>query len=251
MQERFEGFTVADDEAPGSVADRPRQRWPTTSCASMLEQILRLGFFHADPHPGNVFVLEDGTLGMIDFGAVGRLDPIQQKAMVDIMAALARRDVELLRDGIERVAEMTEAVPPERLERSFARLMADHLRPGGAVDPSILQDLIATLSQFGIRLPGDLVILSRAHGDPGRHPAASSAPGVSLVRRGDQPADGATAARRSSIPRRSCARSSCRCSPTCAASPTASTARSCSPAAATCASGAWSTRTPAASCGRW
>ena len=82
--------------------------------------------------------------------------------MVDLMAALARRDVELLRDGVERVAEMDEAVPPERLERSFARLMADHLRPGGAVDPSILQDLISTLSEFGIRLPGDLVILSRA-----------------------------------------------------------------------------------------
>ena len=128
----------------------------------MLEQILSVGFFHADPHPGNVFVLEDGTLGMIDFGAVGRLDPIQQKAMVDLMAALARRDVELLRDGVERVAEMAEAVPPERLERSFARLMADHVRPGGAVDPSILQDLVATLSEFGIRLPGDLVILSRA-----------------------------------------------------------------------------------------
>ena len=85
---------------------------------SMLEQVLTVGFFHADPHPGNVFVLEDGgTLGLIDFGAVGRLDPIQQKAMVDMMAALVRRDVELLRDGVERVAEMAETVPPERLER--------------------------------------------------------------------------------------------------------------------------------------
>ena len=66
---------------------------------------MRLGFFHADPHPGNVFVLADGTLGLIDFGAVGRLDPIQQSAIVDMFVALARRDVGLLRDGVERVAE--------------------------------------------------------------------------------------------------------------------------------------------------
>ena len=70
----------------------------------MLDQILRLGFFHADPHPGNVFVFEDGTVGLIDFGAVGRLDPIQQAAVVDMLAALVQRDVSLLRDGIERVA---------------------------------------------------------------------------------------------------------------------------------------------------
>jgi ubiquinone biosynthesis protein len=128
----------------------------------MLDQVLHIGVFHADPHPGNVFVLSDGELGLIDFGAVGRLDPIQQRAVIDIMVALVQRDVSLLRDGIERVAEMTETVAPERLERAFARLMAEHLRAGGTVDPSILQDLVATLSEFGIRLPGDLVILSRA-----------------------------------------------------------------------------------------
>ena len=54
---------------------------------SMLDQVLRLGFFHADPHPGNIFVFADGTLGLIDFGAVGRLDPIQQAAVVDMLAA--------------------------------------------------------------------------------------------------------------------------------------------------------------------
>jgi ubiquinone biosynthesis protein len=161
VQEQFDGFTVADSDA---LAASPYDRSALADALlrSMLEQVLTIGFFHADPHPGNVFVLEGGALGLIDFGAVGRLDPIQQKAMVDLMAALVRRDVEQLRDGIERVAEMPETVPPERLERSFARLMADHLRPGGTVDPSILQDLISTLSEFGIRLPGDLVVLSRA-----------------------------------------------------------------------------------------
>ena len=129
---------------------------------STLDQVLRAGFFHADPHPGNVFAFPDGTLGLIDFGAVGRLDSIQQAAVVDMLAALARHDVSLLRDGIERVADVTGAGSPEQLERALARLLADHIRATGAVDPAILQDLVAMLTQFGVRLPGDLVILSRA-----------------------------------------------------------------------------------------
>ena len=179
VQERFEGFTAADDGRLGS-SRIDRREVAENLLSSMLDQILRLGFFHADPHPGNVFVFEDGTVGLIDFGAVGRLDSIQQAAVVDILAALVQRDVSLLRDGIERVAEMTETVPPERLERAFARLMADHLRASGAVDPTVLQDLIATVSQFGFRLPGDLVILSRAlvtlDGT-----LRTMAPGISLV----------------------------------------------------------------------
>jgi ubiquinone biosynthesis protein len=161
IQERFCGFTVSDTarlESSGvdreAVAD---QLLRTT-----LDQILRIGFFHADPHPGNVFVFPDGTLGLIDFGAVGRLDPIQQSAVVDIFFALSRRDVSLLRDGVERVADVTEAASPDELERSLARLMADHVRPSGSVDPQVLQDLVATLSRFGLRLPTDVVLLSRA-----------------------------------------------------------------------------------------
>ena len=161
IQERFDGFTVSDAarlEASGvdrsAVADQLLR--------ATFDQILRIGFFHADPHPGNVFVFADGTLGLIDFGAVGRLDPIQQSAVVDIFIALARRDVSLLRDGVERVADVTETASPDELERSLARLMADHLRPSGAVDPRILQDLVATLSRFGLRLPTDVVLLSRA-----------------------------------------------------------------------------------------
>ena len=128
----------------------------------MLDQVLRYGFFHADPHPGNVFILSDGSLGLIDFGAVGRLDSIQQAAIVDMLIAIARRDVALLRESVERVADVSEHVAPERLERAIARLLADHVRTNGTVDPSVMQDLVAMISAFGVRLPGDLVLLSRA-----------------------------------------------------------------------------------------
>jgi ubiquinone biosynthesis protein len=109
-----------------------------------------------------VFALADGGLGLIDFGAVGRLDPIQQSAVVDMMVAMSRRDVSLLRDGVERIAELADMTPPEQLERALARLLADHVRPGGTVDPAVMQDLVALLARFGMRLPTDIVVLSRA-----------------------------------------------------------------------------------------
>jgi ubiquinone biosynthesis protein len=161
VQERFEGRTVSDlTEADTTTIDRPALA--DQLMRSMLDQVMRLGFFHADPHPGNVFVLSDGTLGLIDFGAVGRLDPIQQAAIVDILVALARRDVGLLRDGVERVADVTGGRSPDELERALARLMAEHVRPGGTVDPDVMQELIVVLADFGMRLPTDVVLLSRA-----------------------------------------------------------------------------------------
>jgi ubiquinone biosynthesis protein len=161
VQERFEGYTAADaDELAASAVDR--NALADSLLRSALEQVLKHGFFHADPHPGNVFVLADGTLGLIDFGAVGRLDPIQRLAVVDMMAGFVRQDVGLVRDGIERVADMSGAVSSDRLERAIAHLMARNLRPSGTIGVGALQELVPMLTEFDIRLPGDLVLLSRA-----------------------------------------------------------------------------------------
>ena len=82
--------------------------------------------------------------------------------MVDIFVALARRDVGLLRDGVERVADVDEATSADELERALARMMAEHVRPGGNIDPDAMQQLVVVLADFGMRLPTDVVLLSRA-----------------------------------------------------------------------------------------
>ncbi len=130
VQERFEGFTAAEtDTFAASSVDR--RALADRLLRSSLEQVLKHGFFHADPHPGNIFVLADGTLGLIDFGAVGRLDAIQRTAVVDMMAGLVRQDVTLLRDGIEQVADMTGAISSDRLERAIAQLHGPQSAPLG------------------------------------------------------------------------------------------------------------------------
>ena len=161
VQERFEGATVTDSTGSARrTSTAPRS--PTSCCARCSTRSCGSASSTPTRIPGNVFVLDDGTLGLIDFGAVGRLDPIQQAAIVDILLALARRDVGLLRDGVERVANVAEATSADELERALARLMADHVRPGGTIDPSVMQELVRSLSDFGMRLPTDIVLLSRA-----------------------------------------------------------------------------------------
>jgi ubiquinone biosynthesis protein len=161
VQERFEGWTVSDSAGLDSMG-ADREALAEQLLRSTLDQVITLGFFHADPHPGNVFVLADGALGLIDFGATGRLDPIQQSAVIDILFAMARRDVRLLRDGVERVTNTADSTSPDELERSLARLLADHVRPGATIDPRVMQQLVTTLAEFGLHLPTDIVLLSRA-----------------------------------------------------------------------------------------
>ena len=135
VQERFEGMTVADAEKLGQWNGADRRQLADRLLRSMLDQVLKYGFFHADPHPGNVFVLSDGSLGLIDFGAVGRLDSIEQAAIVDMLVAIARRDIPLLARAWN-ASPTSRHVAPERLERALARLLADHVRANGAVDPT-------------------------------------------------------------------------------------------------------------------
>jgi ubiquinone biosynthesis protein len=161
VQERFEGRTLSD-LAGGEPAEVDRDALADKLLRSTIDQIMNLGFFHADPHPGNIFVLEDGSLGLIDFGATGRLDPIQQSAISDIMYSMVRRDVRLLRDGVERVTSTNDTTSPDDLERALARLLADHVRPGANIDPAVMQQLVTTLADFGLQLPTDVVLLSRA-----------------------------------------------------------------------------------------
>src|SRR5439155_162973 len=88
--EWFDGVSVRRAEQVDALGvDRRALADSLLRCA--LEQMLVDGHFHADPHPGNVLVLGDGGLGLIDFGATGRLDPIQQTSLREMVLAVSLR----------------------------------------------------------------------------------------------------------------------------------------------------------------
>jgi ubiquinone biosynthesis protein len=118
-----------------------------------LRQILRDGTFHADPHPGNVMVLRDGSLALIDFGSVGRLDPIQQSALQRMLIALERRDALMLADALLDIAQARPQADEERLERALAHFMAQRLGPGMPMGAEVFKELFAVLFEFGLAFP--------------------------------------------------------------------------------------------------
>ncbi|HEX8727833.1 MAG TPA: AarF/UbiB family protein, partial [Ktedonobacterales bacterium] len=125
-----------------------------TLLRSLLRQILREGTFHADPHPGNVMVLRTGQLALIDFGSVGRLDPLQQAAIKRMLVALDRRNAALLTDALLDLAQLRAGyLDEERLERSLAQLMAQRLGPGMEPGPELFVALFALLFDFGLAFP--------------------------------------------------------------------------------------------------
>jgi ubiquinone biosynthesis protein len=129
---------------------------------TFLEQMLQDGVFHADPHPGNVMLLADGRLALIDFGAAGRLDAVQQAALRDLMAGVSRRDADAVAQAVLQVATLRHGVDITDFERALARFMAQHLAVGARADAAMFNAMLRLLFEFGISLPAEWSTFFRA-----------------------------------------------------------------------------------------
>ena len=129
---------------------------------AFLQQMLVDGHFHADPHPGNMLVLTDGRIGLIDFGAAGRLDLVEQAALREILVAVSQQDPTLLRSAVLEVATVRAGFDDDRFERALARFMARHLRPGSKPSATMFNELLQLLFSFGLLLPAELSTFFRA-----------------------------------------------------------------------------------------
>jgi ubiquinone biosynthesis protein len=128
----------------------------------LLTQSLVDGHFHGDPHPGNVMVLPDGRIGLIDFGNAGRLDPAQQSSLREMMVAVALRDPNLLGQAVTEVAEVRRGFDDEQFERALARFMGRYLGTGSTPSAAMFNDLLQLLFSFGIVLPPEFGTFFRA-----------------------------------------------------------------------------------------
>jgi ubiquinone biosynthesis protein len=128
---------------------------------SMVYQITEGGVFHADPHPGNIMLLTDGRLALLDFGSVGRLDALQRSALLNLLLAIGRADPAALRDALlELVAR--DDIDEQQLERALGQFVARHLVGGTAATTEMFTDLFRLASRFELAIPPEIATVLRA-----------------------------------------------------------------------------------------
>jgi len=161
VMEWLDGTSVREvDWGPTRIADRVALA--DSLLRTFLEQMLQEGVFHADPHPGNVMLLADGHLALIDFGAAGRLDPMQQAALRDLMAGVSRRDADAVVQAVLQVASLRRGVDVNDFERALARFMAQHLAPGSQPDAAMFNAMLRLMFDYGITMPAEWSTFFRA-----------------------------------------------------------------------------------------
>jgi len=133
-------------------------------CEAILRQILDLGLFHGDPHPGNVLILGHDKIGFLDFGIVGRLDPQTREALVLLLSAIIKRDLDRFVRYLLVIGKPL--VPFDRRSfRNDALLFIDTYSGLGKHRLEVgkmLGQFLELLRQYKIQIPSDLVLLMKA-----------------------------------------------------------------------------------------
>ena len=88
----IDGCRIDDREALGPFMST-RSIWPNAGARIFIEMAFEIGLFHGDPHPGNLRVLPDGRIGVLDYGMVGVLEDEQRELLVDLFLAVTHRNV--------------------------------------------------------------------------------------------------------------------------------------------------------------
>ncbi len=130
----------------------------------ILEQVFIHGFFHADPHPGNMFVLPGNVICTLDFGMMGHLDARDRERFTEVIMGYVSRDVPKITDAVLKIVEFQQEPDRRLLERDIGTFADLHLyKPLKDVRVGeILEDLIELISRHRLRLPPDIFFMIKA-----------------------------------------------------------------------------------------
>jgi ubiquinone biosynthesis protein len=162
VMQRLDGTPLA--AAGPVIAERglDRDALARTLLESLLRQIMLDGVFHADPHPGNVLVLTDGRLGLLDFGSVGRLDAAVRAALQRLLLGLNRGDPLAASDALLELMLRPDEIDQQRLERALGQFMARYLGPGAASGVRMFTDLFRIVAEYGLSVPPEVAAVFRS-----------------------------------------------------------------------------------------
>jgi ubiquinone biosynthesis protein len=161
--EFIDGCRTTDDECLQYVpATKPQLAVIGTHI--FMRMAFEFGFFHGDPHPGNIRVLHDGSIALIDYGMVGMLTDEKREQLVDLFVSVANKDVNRALRLVKRmghpsrpVDDMLLAADVQDFIETYYGVSLERLKVGNMLD-----DFVDIMVEHGLRCPADFMLLIRA-----------------------------------------------------------------------------------------
>lgn len=144
-------------------ATAERQAISTLVCRAFFKQFYIDGFFHADPHPGNLFYLTDGRVALLDCGMVGRLDPRSQQILTELLLAIVDLDAQRCTQLTMKIAESARPPSLAKLENDYAKMLRKYynLSLSEIKFSEVFYEILALARHNKIKLPSSLGLYSK------------------------------------------------------------------------------------------
>ncbi|WP_435124610.1 ABC1 kinase family protein [Halobaculum sp. D14] len=156
------GTKISDTEALDEMGI-DRTELASTLETVYLQMIIDDGVFHADPHPGNLAVTEEGRIIFYDFGMSGRVDPFIQERIVDFYVAIANQDIDGILDALVEMGtlspEADRDVMADVMELAIADVRGEDI--GQYRVQQVIQQVESTMYEFPLRLPQNMALVLR------------------------------------------------------------------------------------------
>ncbi len=147
----IEGESVATGEVLFDSLKIDREEFARTVLYSFFDQMLYAGIFHADPHPGNIFIdREDGIPVLLDFGAVGRLAEPQQEGMKMFLIGIQHNDADMLYDAVTLLVEDYDHIDRAKMEQAMSQILLRISYVPQIPTEELIQHFFKVVRKFGL-----------------------------------------------------------------------------------------------------
>ncbi len=167
VMERIDGVRI-DDIKRIEEAGFDRKRLAKLGVDAYFKMVFTDGFFHADPHPGNIFVMHSGQLAFLDFGIIGVVTNEVKDALASTLVALINKDYDRLIESYFTLGYVQEDVDPEVFRREFKSKLADLIEPmyGLTLEeinlPEYMEAFLTLAMRHNLRIPGELMLINKS-----------------------------------------------------------------------------------------
>lgn len=151
--------------SPEKLTQTERRQIVAIGTDAVFKQCLKFGFFHADPHPGNIFLLPGNKICFIDCGMTGQLDRKTTDQLINLVAGVVKGDLDQLTRVVIELTDVDPAVTDSRDFRMELHNLVDQFRDTDLQHlniASLLSDFFAMLQRYRIQCPEDLMLLTKA-----------------------------------------------------------------------------------------